>query len=192
VNTATEKLTTLTRVMLKNQLVQVKRVGVNKLTKTLSDMTVTEAASLALELIIYGDYIKACGPQRYGTPFEGTFEQYLQEYVNDTFDGDEYYDSVREDYFSTEEMKNYDETAIWQNLHSEGKSGTRDGWTGEVVSSYGGEGQGDQYWMVVSVSDGETTRYFRKDGWYASYDGGYLDGDTYEVKPVERLVKFYE
>jgi hypothetical protein len=167
---------------------------VNKLTKTLSDMTVTEAASKAIELIVYGKYTKACGPQKYGTPFEGTFEEYFNDYIaSDIFDGDDnYFDPEREDYFPLEEIKNYDLDRVWQNLHDDGAKGRRDGWTGEVVTSYGGEGGGDQYWMVISVSDGETTRYFRKDGWYASYDGGYLDGETYEVTPKERTVVFYE
>lgn len=61
------------------------------------------------------------------------------------------------------------------------------------VDDHGGEGQGDQYWVVVKITghDG-TERFFRKDGWYQSYSGGELDGDTYEVKPTERVVTFYE
>lgn len=162
--------------------------------KTLSDMTISEGASKALELIIFGAYTKAQGPQRYGTPFTGTFEEYLKSYIaRDVFDyDDEYYDTEREEYVPVSEIMNFDVDRIWQNLHGEGGKGTRDGWTGEIVTSYGGEGEGDQYWMVISVSDGKTTRFFRKDGWYASYDGGYLDGDTREVKPAERMVVFYE
>jgi hypothetical protein len=53
-------------------------------------------------------------------------------------------------------------------------------------------GEGDRYYLVVSVSDGNTIRYFRKDGYYASYDGGYLDGEVQEVSPVERVVVYYE
>jgi hypothetical protein len=30
------------------------------------------------------------------------------------------------------------------------------------------------------------------DGWYASYNGGELDGEVSEVTPVERVVTFYE
>lgn len=51
----------------------------------------------------------------------------------------------------------------------------------EFVDDYGGEGQGDDYWVVFKVGD----QYFRQDGWYASHDGGYLDGELYEVEPVE-------
>lgn len=51
----------------------------------------------------------------------------------------------------------------------------------EYVDDYGGEGQGDDYWVVFKVGD----QFFRKNGWYASYDGGELDGELYEVFPKE-------
>lgn len=61
------------------------------------------------------------------------------------------------------------------------------------AASYGGEGQGDDYWVVVRVTGLDmSTRFFRKDGYYQSYSGGTLDGDVYEVRPVEKLVTFYE
>lgn len=61
-----------------------------------------------------------------------------------------------------------------------------------VVESHGGEGKGDAYWMVFEVTEGDVTRHFKIDGYYASYDGGYYDGPFTEVKPVERVVTFYE
>jgi hypothetical protein len=85
-----------------------------------------------------------------------------------------------------------DNGSAWQEAKYESSEDTFDGLTAKVISEYGGEGQGDQYWMVVSLSDGDTTRYFRKDGWYASYDGGSLDGDTSEVKPAEKVIVVYE
>jgi hypothetical protein len=85
-----------------------------------------------------------------------------------------------------------DSSSAWQEVKYYRKEKTRDGFTAKRIAEYGGEGQGDDYWVVISITDGETTRYFRKDGWYASYDGGSLDGETYEVKPVEKLVTFYE
>jgi hypothetical protein len=61
------------------------------------------------------------------------------------------------------------------------------------VADFGGEGQGDDFWVVFSITDAEGgVRYFKKPGYYASYDGGYLDGDLLEVRPVERVVAFYE
>jgi hypothetical protein len=81
----------------------------------------------------------------------------------------------------------------WQEAKYEGAEETRGNLTAKVVAEYGGEGKGDQYWMVVSLSDSETTRYFRKDGWYSSYgEGGSLDGNTYEVFPAEKVVVVYE
>lgn len=86
-----------------------------------------------------------------------------------------------------------DNSSAWHEAKYEGSEESFDGLTAKVVKEYGGEGQGDQYWMVVSLSDGETTRYFRKDGYYSSYgDGGNLDGNTYEVNPQEKVVVFYE
>lgn len=58
----------------------------------------------------------------------------------------------------------------------------------EHVARYGGEGQGDEFWVVIKLGD----QLFKKDGWYASHDGGYLDGDLREVHVVERTVTFYE
>jgi len=46
---------------------------------------------------------------------------------------------------------------------------------------FGGEGEGDDYWVVFSVGN----QYFRVNGYYASYHGGELDGSVEEVKPVK-------
>jgi hypothetical protein len=82
--------------------------------------------------------------------------------------------------------------SAWHEIKMEGSTGDYDGFTAKVVAEYGGEGQGDAYWVVVSISDGETARYFRRDGWYASYDGGNLDGPTTEVAPQEKMIVVYE
>lgn len=95
-----------------------------------------------------------------------------------------------------EEFGGYDSLdtdSAWSEVkYSRGDEKTVDGLTAKVVAEYGGEGQGDDYWVVISLSDGLFTRYFRRDGWYASYDGGYLDGETYEVRPQQKLVTFYD
>ena len=55
---------------------------------------------------------------------------------------------------------------------------------------FGGEGEGDSYWAVFSTTDSTGTKqYWRIDGYYASYDGGYYDGDLYEVEPFEKTVR---
>lgn len=62
----------------------------------------------------------------------------------------------------------------------------------KIVEDFGGEGQGDQYYFVFSVTNGDTVRYFHMGGYYQSYDGGYYDGELSEVNPVVREVTFYE
>lgn len=62
-----------------------------------------------------------------------------------------------------------------------------------TVEQFGGEGQGDRAWVVVKVEfpDG-TVRYFKKDGYHASHDGTYFDGDFDEVTPQQKVVTVYE
>ena len=64
-----------------------------------------------------------------------------------------------------------------------------DGAVVKTVDSYGGEGQGDDFWVVVSVEkEGEVTRYVKNVGWYASYDGGYFDSTKgTEVFPFKKV-----
>lgn len=67
-----------------------------------------------------------------------------------------------------------------------------------TVHEWGGEGEGDSYGFVLKVlapSDvalPPIVRYFEMSGYWASYDGGYYDGELKEVKPVVREVTFYE
>ncbi len=60
----------------------------------------------------------------------------------------------------------------------------------EAVEDYGGEGQGEEFWVVFRVVS--TGQLFRVDGYYSSYDGGSLDGSPYEVVPVEKTITVYE
>ena len=67
-----------------------------------------------------------------------------------------------------------------------------------VEKAFGGEGMGDQLWIVFKVVMDTNTedgfvRWFRKPGYYSSYgDGGDYDGDLYEVTPKEKTVTVYE
>lgn len=57
----------------------------------------------------------------------------------------------------------------------------------------GGEGHAEDIYMVFRTVDVDgTVQYWRKEGYYASFDGDNWDGDFREVKPVERVVTFYE
>jgi len=138
--------------------------------QTLTDMSITEAASKALEILLVSCYT-------------GYYNAEAEEYLKAELEIDQFSDldnTIR----AWSQVKG--------ELYGDKKKATLDNFTAELVAEYGGEGQGDQYWVVISLSDGKTTRYFRKDGWYASYSGGELDGDTYEVTPQERMVVFYE
>ena len=135
------------------------------------DMSLEEAAGTAIALLL-GD------PNR------------KSRYTGEDWAGElkEQYDLTAEDDWSALSA----DSSAWQEAKYEGSEETFENLTAKVAKEYGGEGQGDQYWMVVSLSDGETTRYFRKDGYYASYDGGTLDGETHEVFPAENTVVVYE
>lgn len=51
----------------------------------------------------------------------------------------------------------------------------------------GGEGHGEYIFCVFKIGD----RYFRKTGYYASFDGSNWDGALEEVKPFEKTVTDY-
>jgi hypothetical protein len=59
--------------------------------------------------------------------------------------------------------------------------------------SYGGEGQGDQYWRILKVVNTDTneTKYWQHDGYYASYDGGHYE-NIFEVKPVQETITVWK
>lgn len=61
-----------------------------------------------------------------------------------------------------------------------------------VVESFGGEGKGDEAWVVILVVDeAGRTHWYRKDGWYASYSGVDFDGEFREVRPTTKTVVVY-
>lgn len=62
----------------------------------------------------------------------------------------------------------------------------------DIVKQEGGEGQGEQYYMVIRVSQGDVSRTFRMDGWYCSGEGHGFDGRLYEVSPKERTIIVWE
>lgn len=63
----------------------------------------------------------------------------------------------------------------------------------EVIDQHGGEGQGEDLWMIFKVwgHDG-FVRYFRRDGYHRSWVGGAYDGPTTEVYPIEKTITVYE
>lgn len=67
------------------------------------------------------------------------------------------------------------------------------GWVFNLEERFGGsEGSGEIHWIVFSLSkDGQKT-FWQIDGYYASYDGAYLDGDAYEVESAEQVVTIWK
>lgn len=55
------------------------------------------------------------------------------------------------------------------------------------IDSYGGEGRGEEYWKVFSLTQGTTTRTFKLDGYYSSYSEGGYD-EFYEVTPELKTI----
>lgn len=107
------------------------------------------------------------------------------------------YDYTYTDYRTNKPVRNVGESFGWDHVYS------AIAYNGAVLSvpglgnvthldEHGGEGQGDQYWFIFEVTDGETTRVFKRDGWYASHDGGYYDGPTTEVKAVQKTIMVWE
>lgn len=62
----------------------------------------------------------------------------------------------------------------------------------ELVKQEGGSGQGEHYYMVIRLSQGDVSRTFRMDGWYYSGEGHGFDGQLYEVSPKERTIIVWE
>ena len=60
-----------------------------------------------------------------------------------------------------------------------------------VVEQRGGEDQGSDYWVVFSAEKDGEKKYFKLQGWYASYEGHTYEDytDFYEVEEVEVMVK---
>ena len=60
------------------------------------------------------------------------------------------------------------------------------------IEQHGGEGQGDNIWAVYKVTEEGQEKYYKVNGWYASYDGASYQ-DTVEVEPYQETVtKFKE
>lgn len=69
-----------------------------------------------------------------------------------------------------------------------------DGYTIDVAADVGGgEGDGEERYIVYSVTDGTKTRYFRYDGYYASWDGSTFENlEPRKVKAKKKVVVVFE
>lgn len=72
-----------------------------------------------------------------------------------------------------------------------------DGWLTPIghlslVETEGGEGQGDQYHMVLRLTQGDVSRTFKMQGWYASHHGHEFDGPFTEVSKKKKTITVWE
>lgn len=57
----------------------------------------------------------------------------------------------------------------------------------------GGEGDGEERYVVFKIFNGTETRYFRYDGYYASWDGSTFDDlEPREVLAQEKVIVVFE
>lgn len=57
-----------------------------------------------------------------------------------------------------------------------------------LVDNFGGEGKGNDFWVVLSVEKDGVVRYVKNDGWYSSYEGRNFDkADGVEVFPYKQI-----
>ena len=61
----------------------------------------------------------------------------------------------------------------------------------EHIEQVGGEGQGDNYYVVYLYTKGDEKVYIKFSGYYSSFEGPSYEG-YYVVNPVVRQVTFYE
>lgn len=57
----------------------------------------------------------------------------------------------------------------------------------------GGEGDGEEHWIVFSVSKDEEKTFWKIPGWYQSHYGGELEVDrTFEVEAAEKVITVWQ
>ena len=100
----------------------------------------------------------------------------LENYENENFDTSDFYHSVG--YAKAEA------TSKWDGPQEIPGIGLAYG-----VETFGGEGQGDDIWVVFKVIGDD--RLFRKRGYYASHYGTDWDGALEEVEAFEKVVTDY-
>lgn len=71
---------------------------------------------------------------------------------------------------------------------------TPEGFTVKLEEHFGGEGQGDQYWNVYSITNTATTEvtYVRFNAWYSSDNGHEWNGGFDLVEPKQVTVRQWE
>ncbi len=67
-------------------------------------------------------------------------------------------------------------------------------WLIREIDSFGGEGQGDDYWSIIEVQKDEKHHsYWKIPGWYASFVGHELDcDDIFQVEKKQKVIDTWE
>jgi hypothetical protein len=93
--------------------------------------------------------------------------------------------------YKTKTPTKYSETGL--SVFREENYFVLDGHLFSFVEQYGGEGMGDEYWIVFSVEfDGEK-KFYKIPGWYQSHHGSEMDtSSTHEVHKVEKTIMVWE
>lgn len=124
-------------------------------------------------------------------------------YNPDDYNGHPYEEELEGEYYYLGQFVDWDELAddladSWhydddENYVNDGPKGGEIeglGWV-SIPENFGGEGMGDDRWVVFYIE--ATGQYFKKSGYYASYDGtNWGDGDFAVVSPKEKVVTVYE
>jgi len=115
------------------------------------------------------------------------------EYPKYDYDGDDFDEVIANNWDSESDGSDYvDWNEIGYGL-SKPKEIAGLGTVQTVKDHGGGEGSGEERYVVIKVTDNQGNEtYYRKDGYYASYDGSTFDGEFREVTPRDRVVTFYE
>lgn len=114
------------------------------------------------------------------------FENLVVRFLNEADSG------VRSGYFFYGEAKdNRDTTRYYDGVKEFNKILQSHGIDFEQKDQFGGEGQGEDYYSVYRFFTAEDECYIKFGGWYQSYSGADYS-EFFVVKPVERMVTFYE
>jgi hypothetical protein len=84
------------------------------------------------------------------------------------------------------------ETRHGETGDGQGEAAAVDEAGGGGAQQEGGEGQGDQYHMVIRLTQGDVSRTFKMQGWYASHHGHEFDGPFTEVSKKKKTITVWE
>ena len=105
--------------------------------------------------------------------------------VGEDFWRDAFYNELCEEV--AEELT--ESTGVNFEMDDDGETLVIDGAAVRFVDNFGGEGQGNDFWVVLSVEKDGAVRYVKNDGWYTSYSGGNFDSaEGVEVFPYKETI----